>query len=692
MELFRLAGNIFINADEANKNIESVDKKAEGLGSKLGGLAGIAGKAALGFAAVGAAAVGGMAVKGVMAVDDMQKALNGLQASTGFSDDYMQEFKGTMLDIYSNNFGESFEDIGKSMSTIGQQTGATGDELKNMTTSALALRDTFEFEVNESTRSAKMLMDQFGLSSKDAYNLIAQGAQMGLDKNGDLLDTINEYSVQFKQLGLSSEEMFNMLINGSATGTFSVDKLGDAVKEFGIRAKDGSKGTMEAFTSLGLDANKLSMDFAKGGEQGKKAFELVTQKLLAMKDPLAQNATGTALFGSMWEDLGAKGIEALTDIKGETTLTYDALKKINEVKYNTFGEAMTGIGRQLETGILIPLGEKILPILNKFANVISQNMPMIKGVIGGTMDSIGKIFNSIGPIIEDAVEYVSFFVDGINNAGDPEALIGTWGYSFWQLGETVRTILPMIGSFFKTAFAVVQDVIKFVVTNVLPPLINIITFIMTEIVPQLVKQFQIWIPKIVDVFKELWMALLPVINAVIKAFKDAWPVIKFVMDLIGVNISILLTTLKGMVQFISGVLTGDWSKAWNGIKSIFVGVWNAIYAQFKNVIDPIAAKIKWLKDAFGGFISKVTSFKMPSFSIPGFATGGIVTRPTLAMVGEGGESEAILPLSKLNKLMSNGNGKGNITFNITGNTIASDYDVDRLMNRAMSQLRYEGVY
>src|SRR4030042_1879790 len=108
-------------------------------------------------------------------------------------------------------------------------------------------------EVNESIRSADMMMKTFGDTGEEAYNLIAQGAQWGLDKNGNLLDSINEYSVHFQQLGLDSTDMFNMFQNGAMAGVFDIDKLGDAVKEFGIRVKDGSDGTKEAFKMLGLD-------------------------------------------------------------------------------------------------------------------------------------------------------------------------------------------------------------------------------------------------------------------------------------------------------------------------------------------------------------------------------------------------------------------------------------------------------
>ena len=58
--------------------------------------------------------------------------------------------------------------------------------------------------------------------------MMIQGSQQGLDKNGDLLDSINEYAVHYQQLGYDVDDFFNSLANGTASGTFSVDKLGDA--------------------------------------------------------------------------------------------------------------------------------------------------------------------------------------------------------------------------------------------------------------------------------------------------------------------------------------------------------------------------------------------------------------------------------------------------------------------------------
>lgn len=403
-------------------NVDDLAASSESSNKSLKEMGGVTAKVvAAGIVAIGAAAVG--AVVGIFKFsNDTTKALNDIQAKTGYSTESMKGMRETMLSIYNDNFGESLADIGASMGAIGQQTGATGEELKGLTENALLLRDTFDFDVTESTRSAKMMMDQFGLSGKNAYNLIAQGAQWGLDKNGDLLDTINEYSATFKAQGFSAEEMFGMIQNGSASGTFSVDKLGDAVKEFGIRSKDGSKASGEAFKSLGLNANTTFAEFAKGGETGKKAFTDVNAKLLAMKDPLAQNQVGTALWGTMWEDLGVKGIKALTDTRGEISTSTDALKDLNNIKYNDIGSALEGLKRKLITSIAEPIGKEITPKVND--------------MIG----ALGKV--DVKPIVAG----LAWVIDNANNIAAGAIAIGA-GMATWNVANMIQGVVKAVKAY-----------------------------------------------------------------------------------------------------------------------------------------------------------------------------------------------------------------------------------------------------
>jgi len=383
-------------------NNQAISDNSENMGEFGEKVKAMGAAVAVGFAAIGAAFLGAV-VAGVTMSDDLTKALNGLQASTGVADEQMAGMEETMLDIYNNNFGESFEDIGAAMTSVSQQTGLLGVELQVATESALAMRDTFGMDVVESIRSVDMMMKQFGMTSDEAYNLIAQGAQWGLDKNGNLLDSINEYSVHFEQLGFDGEEMFNMMANGAASGVFDVDKLGDAMKEFGIRSKDASDGSAAAFKALGLDATLMTAAFSEGGDKSKTAFDKTTAALLAMDDKVAQNMTGVALFGTQWEDVGIKGIAALTNTQGEISNTVDALGKINEVKYNDFGSAIEGIKRQLLTGLVLPLGQEVLPKLNEFSNELKQNIPKIiedvKPVINGLVNSFKFLADNIGIIV-----------------------------------------------------------------------------------------------------------------------------------------------------------------------------------------------------------------------------------------------------------------------------------------------------
>lgn len=394
MEIFKLFGSIFVDNEKANKSLEDTDKKAGSVGNTFGKVGGMV--AAAGVAVV--AAVGTMVVKSVMMADEVKGAMNKVQTSTGATVEEMEGLEQTLLNIYAANFGESLDDVAESMSEVKKQTGLTGEALEEATKQALLMRDTFGMPIQESIRAVDMLTRQFGVTSEEAYNLIAQGAQEGLDKNGNLLDTINEYAPHFQSIGLSADEMFNSLANGAETGVFDIDKLGDAIKEFGIRTKDLSKSSLEAFDMLGLNGKEISAQFARGGEDAKRAFEKVAAGLGGVKDPLKQNIIGVGLFGTQWEDVGAKGILALTDVTGGMKGTKKTLEEINKIKYDTFGEAVAGIGRQLQVGIMVPLGEKVLPSLSNFANWFSDKMPIILSVSKKTFDALGVVFNYVGDI------------------------------------------------------------------------------------------------------------------------------------------------------------------------------------------------------------------------------------------------------------------------------------------------------
>lgn len=299
------------------------------------------------------------------------KAYSNFQAQTGESTESMADFKEEVNDLYKNNYGDSLEDVADAMAKVKQQTNETDtSKLSSMTENALALHDTYEYDITESLRAVKMLMDQFGISSDKAYNLIVQGAQQGLDKNGDLLDTINEYAVHYKQLGYNEDQFISSLINGTEKGTFSVDKLGDAMKEFGIRSKDTATTTTEGYELIGLNAEKMRQEFAKGGKSAQQATKKTLKSLMSMDDKVKQNQAGVDLFGTMWEDLGIEGVKALTNVTSRVDDTKDSMEELKKIKYDNIEDQFKTIGRRLQNGFYCTFSSKGSALCRKICRLL----------------------------------------------------------------------------------------------------------------------------------------------------------------------------------------------------------------------------------------------------------------------------------------------------------------------------------
>lgn len=391
--------------EKFNKKIELGSENAKSLENALDKAKGALG--ALGVA-VGVGAI-------LKSGDNQNSAVNLYQTQTGANDAQAEQMRRAMKSLYVSNIGEDFNDLANSMSLITQVTGQTGRALEMTTRNALLLRDTFEFDVAESIRAADMMQRQFGLNSSQAYDMIIQGAQAGLNKNDDLLDTINEYSSYFNKLGFEANDMFNMLINGAKEGTFSVDKLGDAIKEFSIRVIDGSNTTMEGFATLGMDANKMAQQFAKGGETAKKAFDKTINALANVRDPVERNTAGVNLFGTMWEDLGEKGVMALSEINGAVSVTTRHLEELQQTRYDDATSALAALGRTIN----VALGDTMTDGVQRAAAGIQDFTAGVQGEtekVEGIFGRIGLAARDVGMAIQENWYWIAPMILGVVTA------------------------------------------------------------------------------------------------------------------------------------------------------------------------------------------------------------------------------------------------------------------------------------
>lgn len=614
------------NQEQEKSDEESAGKKekiASTHGEKLKSLAGGTAKAiGAGMLAAGTAVVG-IGVSAVNSANDLDKAMNQYLASTGKSTEETERYKKVMEDIYTNNYGDSFEDIGQAMSDVTKNLGELNDaDLQKVTESAYALRDTFGYEIPESTRAAKAMMDNFGISGDKAMGLIAAGAQNGLDYSGELIDTINEYSVQFAKVGLDADDMFKIFQKGAVTGAWNLDKIGDAVKEMSIRVIDGSETTKEGFETIGLNADEMSAKFAKGGDSAKEAFKQTIDALAKIKDPLAQNTAGVDLFGTMWEDLGPEVVTQLADIEDGAYDTADAMGQIKKVKYDDIGSVFEGLKRSVEV-LIIPLGEQLIPLLSDIIDsvlpAIEENLPILVEMISGFIEQMMPIIEELLPILMSAMqELLPIFMNIIEAVLPP-------------LLELISTLTPIISSIIESILPILQELmeklippIMEIIEKALPPLIKLIDALMPilqtviDLLTPMIDLFLDLRDPIIDVIDDALVPLveaiqplidiladilIPIIESISGIFKNVFgDVFNTVKEVIG-NVT---NIFKGIVDFIKCIFKGDWEGAWNAIVDIFDNIISGIANIFKMPIN-------WIIDGLNWFIDGINSIQIPDW-------------------------------------------------------------------------------
>ena len=661
----------------ANKQLATIQKAANKVSTTM--TAGLAAMAPVPIAATKYLAdLGG----------EWQTATNQVAASTGAAGKELEGLRDVMEDVYAANYGDSVADVGDAVAMVNRNMANLDQNgLTAATEGALALRDAFEYDVAESTRAAEAIRKNFGSSAEEAFSLIAAGAQNGLDYSGELIDTINEYSSQFAKLGFDADGMFNILQAGADGTAWNLDKVGDAIKEFSIRAIDGSDSTVEAFTSLGYNAENIMATFAAGGEGANKAFFDVINTLMAVDDQVERDALGVALFGTMWENLGTEAMEAMAGASQAAYDTEGALEKINQVKYNDLDSAIQGIGRQMEVALL-PAADAVYQSLMDSMPEITEAMeevsPVIAEIAGDFADWAGGAISDGLPVLVDGIR------DFANWAGKAYEKAKPFLSFLWEHKGTVlavaaalRVLGPAIGAVttamnaFKTAktfMALLQSSGKIAqVTAAFQRFGSILTgplgiiIAVAGAIALLYKNWdtvKAWLVNFGNTVNQIWTNFSNMVGNAIAAIGQKFPMLGAYLQGWWESIQAAVDNVKAIFQniidFISNVFSGNWSAAWQNIVNIFGNLFGMIVNLAKAPINGVISAINWviskinsisvtIPDWVPGVGGKTLGFNIPT--IPQLAEGGVATSPTLAEIGEGGEPEAVMPLSKLAALL-----------------------------------------
>lgn len=342
-----------------------------------------------------AAALGGIgaftAVVGQ--VSEMTDSLSKLSAQTGIYGAEMEELESVAKNVFRSGYGESFDEVTEAIANVKQNMhNLDNGELERMTSNALIFANTFDSDVNEVTRAANNMMTNFGVDSTKAMDLFAAGAQRGLNFSDEMLDNIAEYSPLFAQMGYSAEEYFGIMERGAKAGVYNLDYVNDVMKEFQIRIKDGSKSTDEAMSVMSKSTFDLWEAMNRGEASVSEVASAVATELSGMDDQITASQLAVALFGTKFEDLESDAVYAMLGSTEAMKGFEGAMEKVNEIRFDTFGKAIQGIGRILLMDLVFPIGDATLPILNQLASFLSNNLP-------GAIAVTATILKTIAPIV-----------------------------------------------------------------------------------------------------------------------------------------------------------------------------------------------------------------------------------------------------------------------------------------------------
>lgn len=384
------------------------------------------------------------------------------------------------------------------------------------------------------------------------------------------------------------------------------------------------------FTGLGdilWKAIKDSIILSMGGKAGAGIGETILGNLLGTGAEGAAAAGATGLFGGISAGAVA-ATAAITAVVAGLALVYAT----NEDVRKSFKESISAIADNLTPAMEFLTTTVITDLQNAWAGLVDVLTP-----IG---EFLKTAFTSIWQdMLNPALKYVG------------EEVLPKLQSAFENLWNGV--LVPFgtfLGNILKPAIQIVSDILTVLWKNVVVPLAQALGSVLGAAFDAIVDTMNFVVEQVkpvIEVFNFLWDNVLsPIVNHL---WEDLKPAFETVFKAIGNIIKNLGTKLKGLINFVSGVFTGNWRKAWDGIKDIFKGTFNNLVSIAEGCVNLIIDGINAFIDGFG-LISGISeaigiSFKpvqIPKINIPRFDTGGYVpSRYTMIMAGENGVPEML---------------------------------------------------
>lgn len=402
-------------ADELGKEMDDLGEEVKDAGNSADDAAGdfTVMKGALADMVADGVEAAGEAIKDMVGVQE--QASNQFQAATGIATESMAKYNDAIEAIYKNNFGESLQDVAEKMALVKQATGELDpSKLQTMTENLYTLEDTFGMDFSETIRGVQALMNHFGISAEEAFDLMSTGAQNGLNYTDELGDNVSEYSGKFAEAGYSAQDYFQLLQNGCDGGAYNLDKVNDAINEVTTRLADGT--IEEGIGGFSDKTQDLFNAWKNGGATQKEVIDSIVADIQNTTGEQEKMNLAALAFGTMAEDGGTKFVESLTSVGNSFDDVKGKMDEVKQIKYDDVKSELAGVGRTVQMEVLAPIVSDLMPAIKEVVEFIASHVPEITAIIAGFVAAFAIV--KIAGILTSIVGAISAVITAVQ-AGIP---------------------------------------------------------------------------------------------------------------------------------------------------------------------------------------------------------------------------------------------------------------------------------
>lgn len=658
-------------------------------------------------------------------------------------------------------------DFESGMSKVQSISGASGKNMGKLTEKAKEMGAKTKFSASESA-DAFSYMAMAGWKTKDMLKGIEGTMYLAGATGEDLAQTSDIVTDSLSAFGLKAKDtnrFVNVLAKTASSSNTDVGKMGesfkyvapaagalgysvkDTAKALGLMANSGIKAS-QAGTSL----NSWLTRMAKPTKESQAAMDKLGISLTDKKGKMKSfgqitKETRTAFAGLTKSEkaqyaamlAGKTGMSGLLAVVNSSDKDFNKLsksidnssgaaKKMYDVANNNLKGGITVLKSTIES-IAITFGQKLMPIVKKGTNYIQKLANKFNSLSDSQVETIIKtaaIVAVVGPAI-------TIFGGLVTKIGTTISMFGTLGKTFKTLNkaEKIGKIVSLSGGIAVVALialiaagiALYKNWDKVVAKakqlgKWIQSIFNKCGLNVGSFVKGAKSKFTEFVAKV----QEFWLLIKPLLNALGQLFKTVFLVRlgAFVGGAIGLFgsliksagdiVSGLVTAFGGIIDFISGVFTGNWRKAWNGVKNIFGGIFSSLVALVKT---PMNAVISLINGAIAG-VNKL-GVKIPKW-VPGLGGKKIAFNiPTIPMLYKGTDNWAggpamvhdkgaeIIDLPKGSRVyphdksiqMAKAEGKKNVIFKIEKLCekiiVRNDEDIDKIADALAKRLEEAAV-